>query len=82
MIAAAVRMRRDAALIFTTILPLVVAVCGFAVWQRTYDEYWFLPFVPSAAIIVAWALTSIRPREMSLALLVIVLALQPGRLRH
>ena len=81
-IVAAVRMRRDAALLFTTILPLAVAVGGFAVWQRNYDEYWFLPFVPSAAIIVAWALTSIRPREMSLALLVIVLALQPGRLRH
>jgi hypothetical protein len=77
-----IRARRDLSLLSATVLPLACAAAGFAVWQLLYDEYWYLPLAPCAAVTVALAATTIRPKEASIALTVVVLALQPGRLAH
>lgn len=77
-----IRARRDLALLSATVLPLACAVAGFAIWQLLYDEYWYLPLAPCAAVTLALAATAIRPRETAIVLTVVVLALQPGRLAH
>lgn len=76
------RARRDYALLSLTVLPLLLAVFGFAVWQGNYDEYWYLPLAPAVAVMVAVAVSLWPRREIALALLVIVLVMQPGRVRY
>lgn len=77
-----VRARRDLTLLSATVLPLACGVAGFAIWQLLYDEYWYLPLAPCAALTLAFAATAVRPRETGIALTVAVLAIQPGRLSH
>jgi hypothetical protein len=77
-----VRARKDAALLAVTIVPLVCAAFGFALWQGRYDEYWYLPLAPSAALMIVFTITSWRPRQTAIVCLVGVLLMQPGRLAH
>jgi hypothetical protein len=76
------RTRRDLALLSVTIAPLVTAVCGLALWQRHYDQYWYLPLAPCAALSVVTALTWPWPSITSAALIAVLAAVQPARLAH
>ena len=78
----AIRARRDLPLAAATFLPLITAVFGFAFWRGLYDEYWYLPLAPSAALTIAFALTTWRPRITGAVLVAAVLLLQPGRLSN
>ncbi len=78
----AVRARRDLALLCATVLPLLCTAMGFALWQGNYDEYWYLPVAPCAALMVGLASTAWRPRETAIAFVVVVLLMQPGRVAH
>lgn len=81
-LAAVFRARRDYGLLSLTVIPLALAVLGFAVWQGNYDEYWYLPLAPAVAVMVALVLSLVPRREVGLALLVAVLLMQPGRLHY
>jgi hypothetical protein len=63
-------------------VPLVCTVAGFSLWQRPYDNYWYLVIAPSAALTVALALTAWRPAASAVAagLAVVAIASQPARL--
>ena len=78
------RMRRDVALAGVTIVPLAATVAGFSLWQRAFEFYWFMTLMPSAALTIGLALTAWKPAApaMAAALLVLVLAAQPGRFAH
>jgi hypothetical protein len=73
---------RDLTWLTVTVIPLACAVAGFALWQQPYDEYWYLPLAPCAAIAIARAATLFRARETTVVLIVVVVALQPGRVAH
>lgn len=77
-----IRARRDLALLSATLLPLVFAALGFALWQGNYDEYWYLPLAPAAALVVVLALTWWRPSVTALLAVVAIVAAQPARLQH
>ncbi len=38
-----------------TIVPIVLTVCMWSVWQQDYDAYVFLTVVPGALLAIAWA---------------------------
>ncbi len=78
----AVRARRDLALLCATVLPLLCTAMGFALWQGNYDEYWYLPVAPCAALMLGLASTAWRPRDAAIAVVVVVLLMQPGRIAH
>lgn len=77
-----VRARRDLTLLTATVLPLVCTALGFALWQGNYDEYWYLPVAPCAALMLGLAVTWWRPRGAAIALVVAVVAVQPWRVAH
>ncbi len=77
-----VRARRDAALLCATVMPLLCTAVGFALWQGRYEEYWYLPVAPCAALMLGLACTAWRPRDAAIAVVVIVLLMQPGRITH
>lgn len=80
--AALVRVRRDLPMLAATVAPLAAVMCGLALWQGNYDEYWYLPFVPCAALTVGLALTWWRPPVSAVVLTLAVIAIQPGRLAN
>jgi hypothetical protein len=79
---ACVRVRRDLPLLSTTVAPLLIAVAGFAFWQAAYDEYWYLPVVPCAALATVLAITSWNARATAAILVLLLVAAQPVRLAH
>lgn len=81
-LAAAWRARRDLGLLSTSLLPLVCAAIGLSLWRGNFDEYWYLPLAPCAAIAVAAAVSLVRTEWAAIALLTIVIAVQPWRLAH
>jgi hypothetical protein len=74
--------RRDLALLCATLFPLVCTALGFALWQGNYDEYWYLPVAPCAALMVGLACAAWRPKAGAAALVGAVLLMQPGRIAH
>jgi hypothetical protein len=79
-IVAMIRARRDIPLLSVSVAPLVVTAAGLALWQGNYDEYWYLPLAPCAALILAYACTWWRPAVTGLVLLAVVVFVQPARL--
>jgi hypothetical protein len=77
----AFRTGRDVTLLAVTIAPLLAAVGAFSFWQLTFEHYWFLTLVPSAALTIGLALTAWRPAAPPVATLVVLLivAAQPSR---
>jgi hypothetical protein len=51
------RYRRDRALTLVTLVPLVAAIGGYAVFQGSLDHYTFLSLMPSAVLMALLALT-------------------------
>lgn len=82
--AAAYAGRRRPELLFASALPLMIAVAGFAAWTRPYESYWFMGLSPSVALLIPVAVSALpagRWRDGgAVAVLVIVLAMQPARL--
>ena len=77
-----VRHGRDMVLVATTVAPLLLAWFGFSMWQGNYDNYWYLPLVPSVAVAVGLGLTAFWTRTTSIAMLALVLVAQPFRITH
>ncbi len=78
------RFRRDGDLLTASIVPLSLAILMFALWRgRLGEHYWYLPVVPCAALTLALPFASLRSTRqgwiVSVALLVVVLSLQPAR---
>lgn len=63
-----------------TVGPILVTALGFALWQGNYDEYWYLPLAPCAAITVVLAATAWRQEQVAAALVLLTLLIQPTRL--
>lgn len=76
------RMRRDAMVLGSTVLPVLCAIGGFALWQLPFDHYWFLTLMPSVALTLGLTLTAWRRAAgpVAIALTMIVVVLQPARL--
>jgi hypothetical protein len=67
-----------------TIVPLVLTVCMWSVWQQDYDAYVFLTIVPAALLAIGW-MTRLLPdraaRSMcAAALLVVAIVIQRPRM--
>lgn len=77
-----VRARKDLPLWSVTVAPLLAGTLGFAMWQGNYDEYWYLPVAPAAALTLAMALTWWRTERSALVLLALVVVAQPSRLEY
>jgi hypothetical protein len=76
------RYGRDLSLVSATIAPPLFAWAGFSLWRGNYDSYWYLPLVPSLAVATGLGFTALRFKVTSVALLALVLAVQPHRIRH
>jgi hypothetical protein len=76
----AVRYVRDLPVIAVTIAPLLTTVAGFSVWPGNYDEYWYLPFAPCAALVLVLAMTSWKPRLVAPAICIALAIAQPVRI--
>jgi hypothetical protein len=61
---------------------LLVGTVGFAVWQGNYDEYWYLPLAPAAALTLTMAVTWWWAERTALALPALVVVAQPSRLDY
>jgi hypothetical protein len=74
---------RDTGLLVASATPLAVAVLVFSLWQGRLDQaYWFLVLIPPAMItLFAWVQRILYKARIALAsaLLLLVLAAQPGR---
>ncbi len=81
-VVAGLRVRRDLPVAASTVLPLLFATAGFALWQMPFDIYWFLTVAPCAALTIALALTAwpLTDRWVAPALALAVVAAQPARL--
>jgi hypothetical protein len=70
-------------LIIVTAAPIALAMLGFASWTRPFDSYWFLPLVPSAALLLVLAVAALPWRRAAgvvpVVLLAAILAAQPAR---
>jgi hypothetical protein len=77
----AFRTRHDVTVPCVTIVPLLAAVGAFSFWQLTFEHYWFLTLVPSAALMIGLALTAWRPAAALVAtsLVLLIMAAQPSR---
>ena len=80
----AYRSRRDVASLCVTVLPILGAWVGFALWQHELLEYWYLGLIPSVALTLALAVAGI-PRTrftatLEILLLAAVIVIQPARL--
>lgn len=73
--------RRSPDILACTVGPMVMTAAGFALWQGHYDEYWYLPLAPCAALTVVLAITSWRPQATTVVALAVVLLLQPSRVQ-
>lgn len=75
--------RRQPDLLFATVVPIALAIAGFAPWTRPFDSYWFLALVPSAVLLAVCALLAIVPARRAGAaaaiLLIAAVAVQPPR---
>lgn len=80
-IVVAVRARGDLRLLSVTVLPIVVTAVGFSIWQGAYDEYWYLPLAPCTGLTLALALTTWRPQQSAILLLLVMIAIQPWRVQ-
>jgi hypothetical protein len=80
-IVTAFRTRHDVTLPCVTIVPLLAAVGAFSFWQLTFEHYWFLTLVPSAALTIGLALTTWRPAAplVATSLVLLIVAAQPSR---
>lgn len=76
----AVRYARDAAVIAVTIAPLLTTVVGFSVWPGNYDEYWYLPLAPCAALLLVLAATWWKPQAIAPVICVALAVAQPVKL--
>lgn len=74
------RGRRDIPLLSATLAPLALAVAGLAMWQSTYDSYWYLPLAPCAAVALVLAATTWQPHVAGAVIVVMLLVAQPARL--
>jgi hypothetical protein len=77
-----VRSRRDIVGLSATLLPLLAAILGFSLWRGGYDEYWYLPLVPCAALTVAFGVTGCRGGIAAIVFTLLVIGIQPARLAH
>lgn len=83
---AAVRYRRDPALLTVLLLPQLLAIVGYALFQGGLDHYYYLSLMPAAVLTVVLAATSLPSRwqharnAVALLMLVAALAAVPGRL--
>jgi hypothetical protein len=71
---------RSWAIVAATVLPLLLACIGFALWQGNYDEYWYLPLAPCVGIMIGVTLSLWPKRAVALAFLALVVLAQPSRL--
>jgi hypothetical protein len=71
---------RSWAVVAVTVLPLLLASVGLALWQGNYDEYWYLPLAPCAGIMIGVTFSLWPRREVALAFLALVVLAQPSRL--
>jgi hypothetical protein len=80
-----VRYRRDNALLLVTVVPLGLAIAGYALFLDTLDNYYYLSLMPSAVLMVVLAVTAWPARGVSraaaMALCIGALALVPSRVR-
>lgn len=80
---AAARRWREPDLLMAAAAPGALAVVAFASWTRPFDSYWFLPIVPSAALLAGLAMTSLpstrAARIVPFVALAVVVAAQPAR---
>lgn len=81
MVVTAIAWRRVPAVLACTVAPMVVTAAGFALWQGRYDEYWYLPLAPCAALTLVLALTQWQTRRTAIALVALIVLMQPARLQ-
>ena len=81
----AVRHRRDPALLAVTIVPQVGAVAGYAFFLSGLDNYYYYSLMPPAVLTLLLGATAALParavRVAGVAVLVLAVAMVPGRLR-
>ncbi len=79
----AFRARREVVLLSVTVVPVLCAGGGFAMWQRPFEHYWFLAIAPSVALTLGLALTAWRPVAplIAITMAMLVIAAQPVRVR-
>ncbi|MFN7914316.1 MAG: hypothetical protein U0Q55_03180 [Vicinamibacterales bacterium] len=73
--------RRSPSVLGCTVAPMLLTVAGFALWQGGYDEYWFLPLAPCAALTLVLAVTAWQPRTMAAICIGLLAINQPARLQ-
>ncbi len=80
-----VRYRRDPALLAVTVLPMALAIGGFALFLGGLDDYYYLSLMPCAVLTVVLAAAAYLPKRalqgFSIALLAGALAMVPARAR-
>lgn len=85
-IVVAIVMLRNGALVAVSVVPLLMAIAAFSLWQGPFGEtYWFLVIVPAAAVCLASPAVALsgRLRQVAvLALVALTVALQIPRSRH
>lgn len=78
-----VRRWREPGLWFIAIAPLSMAILSSARWERPFEQYWFLPLAPLAAMLLVLGIAALVPARRTPwvwgAALVGVLAMQPAR---
>ena len=82
----AIRYRRDVSLVCVTLLPLVLAVAGYALYVGDFlDHYYYLSLMPAAVLTVLLAPgtngTERMKSAIGVALLIAAVAVIPARLR-
>ncbi len=81
----AVRYRRDYSLLAMTLLPQAAAVTGYSLFIGDLNHYYYLSLMPAAILMFVLAATALPPPRFvvptAILILVIALALTPGRLR-
>jgi hypothetical protein len=81
-----VRHRRDIPLLAITVVPLLAALVGYALWLRDYDDYYYLSVMPAAVLTLQFGLTALAParaaRVVAIALTVGAVAMLPARARQ
>jgi hypothetical protein len=84
--ATAVRWRGDPTLLIMTLVPPVAAIIGYALFLGGLDQYYYLSLMPAAVLTVVLALTAVPwapvARGVSIALVVLALAVVPARVRY
>ncbi len=78
-----VRHRRDVALLAVTVLPLLVALVGYAFWNRDFDDYYYLSLMTAVVLTFQFGLTAVArgraARGMAVALFLVSVAILPAR---